>query len=58
MSESGRFGLCNICEAPAAGHWGCGPRCAKHQYDERETLEELRAKRNKIDRDIAARLAR
>lgn len=46
---------CNICERPAVGHWGCGPRCGLHQYDERETLDELRAKRARIDAQIAER---
>lgn len=47
--------LCNICERPATGHWGCGPRCAEHHYSEARSLEELRRDHARLAREIALR---
>lgn len=48
--------LCNICEQPAAAHWGCGPRCAQHQYHPGPTLAQLCKERARIDAEISKRL--
>jgi hypothetical protein len=49
---------CNICEQPATMHVGAGPRCDTCQHHEGQTLAELRAERDRIDRLIQLRTQR